>query len=291
MEVPSDPSPPPSLRRLSYRSLRVSGLDDYHLLTDLIFPAERRNRLEGITGCLWVGDRTFVHVIEGEEAAIHNLMGRIVRDTRHTGLRVLSSGPARRRLFNGWSLKWVLGRQCVKVEGLASAAAAAAPPPVTWPEPWRWADYHLRHTWVRATARPERLNRTGPDPIKKAGSASSGGCRRGDRCRSHAGFMHASPARSVCPGPHFRQGALRATRSSGFDGGVRQDLPRMRGRVSEDDRSLFGIGGRARVQAPSDDPGRLRRHLRGEPQRAPPPVSAPHPHVPRLRRHLRGLRG
>ncbi|HZW08189.1 MAG TPA: BLUF domain-containing protein [Phycisphaerales bacterium] len=112
------------LRRLTYRSLRAPDLTDERLLRELIVPAATRNHHEHITGCLWVGGRSFVQIIEGPETAVHALMARIVNDTRHSRLLVLSDVHARVRLFSAWDLKWVRGQTCAKVEGLSEAAAA-----------------------------------------------------------------------------------------------------------------------------------------------------------------------
>jgi hypothetical protein len=104
--------------RLAYRSIRVPGLTDEALLRTLIAPAYLRNRAEGITGCLWCGEYSFVQVVEGSPDAVHNLMARIVNDPRHRKLTVLSSSLATVPLFDSWGLKWVRGRDCLGVEQL-----------------------------------------------------------------------------------------------------------------------------------------------------------------------------
>jgi hypothetical protein len=116
-----------SLIRLTYRSRRNPELTDDALVQRLIVPAYHRNLEKGITGCLWCGEHSFVHVFEGEAAEVHGLMSRIAMDTRHSNLVVLSRTHARVRVFASWSLKWVRGESCALVDELASAAAKFAP--------------------------------------------------------------------------------------------------------------------------------------------------------------------
>ena len=116
-----------SLRRLSYRSVRVPGLTDEALLRTLIAPAYQRNRAEGITGCLYCGEHSFVQVVEGEEAAVLDLMVRIASDARHRDLSILSSTTAGTRLFDAWGLKWVRARDGGVVERLSEAAVTLVP--------------------------------------------------------------------------------------------------------------------------------------------------------------------
>ena len=121
------------LQRITYRSVRVPGLTDEALLRTIIAPAYKRNRVEGITGCLWCGEHSFVQVVEGEPEAVHNLMVRIASDPRHRHLTVMSSTIASARVFDAWGLKWVRSKDCVRVEEMAEAVpgSGAAIPPLT----------------------------------------------------------------------------------------------------------------------------------------------------------------
>ena len=71
--------------------------------------ARARNPATGVTGVL-LCDRAhdghrFVQVLEGPPERVHALLGRILRDRRHTDLRMLLDVPAARRAFPDWSME------------------------------------------------------------------------------------------------------------------------------------------------------------------------------------------
>ena len=112
------------LVRLAYTSRRSPSLTDEALLRELIVPANHRNYRDGITGCLWCGDEMFVQVLEGEAAAVAALMARILRDPRHSQVRLLSNRPTSVRLFDNGGLKWVRARDCRTVAELVGVTPA-----------------------------------------------------------------------------------------------------------------------------------------------------------------------
>ncbi|HZW08191.1 MAG TPA: BLUF domain-containing protein [Phycisphaerales bacterium] len=141
-------------RRIAYRSLRAPGLSDDALLTEIVLPAAERNRREGITGCLSCGTQAFVQIIEGPPDAVHALMSRIVDDPRHHSLTMLMNVSARMRIFETWSLKWVRGDVCTRVEGLAEAIVSRAPRPAV---PETAATFGPPDLGVAASLRPAQL--------------------------------------------------------------------------------------------------------------------------------------
>ncbi|HZW08193.1 MAG TPA: BLUF domain-containing protein [Phycisphaerales bacterium] len=144
------------LQRLSYCSTRSETLTDEELLSGLLLPAQARNKRDGITGCLWCGRLSFVHVIEGGPDAVHDLMVRIADDPRHSRLAVLSNSSTDTRLFADWALKWVRGRDCLVVDGLAETAVAAIVTPAGAVRTWRQSEA-ARHGPVVRDPRPAQF--------------------------------------------------------------------------------------------------------------------------------------
>lgn len=62
------------------------------------------NARDGVTGILLYSEAEgkFMQVIEGEQAAIRALFGKILHDHRHRGLLKLADGPIPRRSFTSW---------------------------------------------------------------------------------------------------------------------------------------------------------------------------------------------
>lgn len=112
------------LVRLAYTSRRSSSLTDEALLRELIVPANNRNHKEGITGCLWCGDEMFIQVLEGEAEKVAALMARILKDPRHSKVRLLSNRTTSVRLFDNGGLKWVRARDCRNVAELVGVTPA-----------------------------------------------------------------------------------------------------------------------------------------------------------------------
>jgi hypothetical protein len=72
-------------------------------LNDILMAARRKNEACGITGLLLHIDGGFLQVLEGEEAAVHELYGRIRADQRHWEARLLLDREAP-RAFGHWSM-------------------------------------------------------------------------------------------------------------------------------------------------------------------------------------------
>jgi hypothetical protein len=91
------------LVRLTYISERAAPLTDDEVV-ELALAANRANRKNDITGCLWFGSSRFFQVLEGPRAAIDTLFARIQRDQRHTEVRLLSYALLDTRTFSRWGL-------------------------------------------------------------------------------------------------------------------------------------------------------------------------------------------
>jgi len=87
-----------SLARLD---LQESDLEDIHLI------AREQNSVDGITGLLVFNGTHFLQIIEGAEAAIDDLVARLRRDPRHSGLEVRDERKVEVRSFPDWSMELV----------------------------------------------------------------------------------------------------------------------------------------------------------------------------------------
>ena len=94
------------LHRLIYvsRSSNVLGEDADAEVHRIVAVSMGRNRMVDVTGLLLTHQGWFLQVLEGPSAEVSGLMGRILRDTRHRGMRTLSSDMVDTRLFSDWNM-------------------------------------------------------------------------------------------------------------------------------------------------------------------------------------------
>lgn len=85
-------------------------------LSELWETASENNRKLGITGGLYYDDRVFFQVLEGDEADLHDLMQRIVRDPRHTDVTVLVQNDVASPSFRFWPVKFIDGRSSPRLQ-------------------------------------------------------------------------------------------------------------------------------------------------------------------------------
>ena len=96
------------LVRLLYASHAVSPLTTP--VVDTILEQSRLNNpQQGITGLLCFSDDIFIQVLEGGRDAVCELFNAIVRDDRHTKVRILGYEEIAERRFGGWGPKGGLG--------------------------------------------------------------------------------------------------------------------------------------------------------------------------------------
>jgi hypothetical protein len=69
--------------------------------------ARELNALDGITGLLVFNGTHFLQIVEGSHAAIDDLLDRLRRDPRHTGLEVRDERKIESRSFPDWSMELV----------------------------------------------------------------------------------------------------------------------------------------------------------------------------------------
>lgn len=102
---------------LSYASRAVEVLDEA-AVGALQAVAQAANRRNGISGLLLRADRTYLQVLEGDEAAVRATMQRISADPRHTDLFVLDWRAIARRRYSRWDLAVVNAERHVGFPGL-----------------------------------------------------------------------------------------------------------------------------------------------------------------------------
>jgi hypothetical protein len=94
------------LKSLTYTSLASLDLDSEDLAA-IHAKARDLNALDGITGLLVFNGNRFLQIIEGSEQAIDDLVERLRRDRRHTGVEVRDERQIAERAFPDWSMELV----------------------------------------------------------------------------------------------------------------------------------------------------------------------------------------
>ncbi|HEY0628874.1 MAG TPA: BLUF domain-containing protein [Sphingomicrobium sp.] len=94
------------LKSLTYTSLADLDLtaDDLHAIHR---SAREHNAIDGITGLLVFNGTHFLQIVEGAEPAIDELLARLRRDPRHSGLEVRDERKVEARSFPDWSMELV----------------------------------------------------------------------------------------------------------------------------------------------------------------------------------------
>lgn len=65
------------------------------------------NRKNGLVGMLYYGDGCFFQCLEGETSKVQALYKTLLKDSRHTDLKILASEQIKRLSFPDWSMKYV----------------------------------------------------------------------------------------------------------------------------------------------------------------------------------------
>jgi hypothetical protein len=75
-------------------------------IEEIVRLARSRNEERGITGALIFTDTSFAQIIEGEKAALDELMCSILKDPRHADVQVVRHLAVRERHFHRWSMAY-----------------------------------------------------------------------------------------------------------------------------------------------------------------------------------------
>jgi blue light- and temperature-responsive anti-repressor len=95
------------LHRLLYASRIANTLTAHRLesaVAQILEASQRNNALVGVTGLLLVHDGWFVQTLEGSEAAVRTVYGRISGDRRHYDLAFLGAESIEARAFGDWAM-------------------------------------------------------------------------------------------------------------------------------------------------------------------------------------------
>lgn len=89
--------------RLIYTSVQSTGFgrSDFELLCE---HASRNNLALGVRGMLLCNDHEFMQCLEGQRNAVGSVYKKIVKDSRHSDIRLLVSETTQEYLFENWSM-------------------------------------------------------------------------------------------------------------------------------------------------------------------------------------------
>mgnify|MGYP002131810826 CR=1 FL=1 len=89
--------------RCVYASRAASSLTSA-MVEDILDKSRSHNPASGITGILCYSGDVFIQVLEGGRDAVCDLYNAIVRDGRHSSVRMLSYEEIRERKFCNWTM-------------------------------------------------------------------------------------------------------------------------------------------------------------------------------------------
>jgi hypothetical protein len=92
--------------RLIYRSRSTKEID-WPTVQAILHSSENQNREHDINGVLLATDTHFLQVLEGRFEDVNDTFMRIVQDSRHTDLRLISYGVIDALLFAGWGMRGI----------------------------------------------------------------------------------------------------------------------------------------------------------------------------------------
>ncbi|SFR43039.1 Sensors of blue-light using FAD [Marinobacter gudaonensis] len=118
-----------SLMRLAYASEATfqakpveKGVEPH--VARILMTSRKNNARDQLVGGLYYGDNRFFQYLEGDESAVRETYGRILKDERHRNVKTLIEEPITERTFSNWSMKYVPlskdVRQFLDAEGLES---------------------------------------------------------------------------------------------------------------------------------------------------------------------------
>jgi hypothetical protein len=92
--------------RLIYKSRSVEALN-WDIVRSITSASEKNNEENGITGVLLASKTHFLQAMEGNFEDVNALFRRIVRDTRHEDVSIISFSVIDARLFGGWGMRGI----------------------------------------------------------------------------------------------------------------------------------------------------------------------------------------
>jgi len=92
--------------RIIYKSRSKVPLN-WEIVTDILHTSETYNESHGITGVLLASNTHYLQVLEGHYEDVNEAFMRIVRDERHTDIRLVGFSIIDARLFGGWGMRGI----------------------------------------------------------------------------------------------------------------------------------------------------------------------------------------
>jgi len=92
--------------RLIYTSTAHKNCDAEQV-EEILKASEKMNFTNGITGILYFSSEYFLQYFEGDLVDVENTYQRILRDSRHTQLRVIDKASIKAREFEDWSMAYI----------------------------------------------------------------------------------------------------------------------------------------------------------------------------------------
>jgi hypothetical protein len=93
-----------SIYRLIYRSKATEPVD-LKQISSIVEDSVENNQTLGITGLLLASNTHFYQVLEGSQEAVNHVLGKIIRDPRHSEIIIVSYGLVAERVFADWSMR------------------------------------------------------------------------------------------------------------------------------------------------------------------------------------------
>jgi len=115
------------LHRIIYHSVRQPGLTDADVVDGIVLPTLSKNRSLDVTGCIWVGRKRFVQVLEGDEETLRSLYDTICHDTRHHDIITIADGPLETRDFVRFAMKHIKGDDTDEIRALIDQFSPVIP--------------------------------------------------------------------------------------------------------------------------------------------------------------------
>ncbi len=93
--------------RLIYRSTAVAEIVSNETIRDLADRSANANQARHISGLLLLSGNRFLQVLEGPHGEVNRLFGKIIRDTRHRDVELMSFEPMESAYFDAWHMRLV----------------------------------------------------------------------------------------------------------------------------------------------------------------------------------------
>ncbi|UGS22836.1 BLUF domain-containing protein [Flavobacterium channae] len=91
------------MQRIIYLSSGVKIFSDEEI-NELLNVSRVNNQKSGITGLLLYSDGNFMQILEGKKEAIENTYSKILTDSRHRNIILISNETIKKRNFSEWKM-------------------------------------------------------------------------------------------------------------------------------------------------------------------------------------------